>query len=61
MAQAVSRRPHVAEAGVRTRVIPCDICGDQSGNGTGFSPSSSVLSCQFNSTMALHANVSLGG
>jgi hypothetical protein len=39
MAQAVSRRPLTAEAQVRSRVSPCDICGGQSGSGTGFSPS----------------------
>jgi hypothetical protein len=35
LAQAVSRRPLTAES----RVSPCGICGEQSGIGTGFSPS----------------------
>jgi hypothetical protein len=52
MAQAVSRRPPTAEARVRSRVSPCGICGEQSGTGTGFSPSSSVLPRHFNSTGA---------
>jgi hypothetical protein len=38
MAQAISRRPLTAEAQVQSRVIPCGICGGQSGTGTGFSP-----------------------
>jgi hypothetical protein len=37
MAQAVSLRPITAEAWVRFRVGPCEICGEQSGTGTGFS------------------------
>jgi hypothetical protein len=48
MAQAVSRRPLTAEA----RVGPSGIYGGQSGTGTGFSPSTSVLPGQFNSTDA---------
>jgi hypothetical protein len=51
MAQAVSRRPLTAEVG------SCGICGGQSGNGTGFSPSTSVFPCQFHSTgVPLHGN-----
>jgi hypothetical protein len=52
MAQAVSRRPLTAEAQVRSRVGLCGINGGQSGTGTGFSPSTSVLPCQFHSTGA---------
>jgi hypothetical protein len=56
MAQVVSRRPLTVEAWVRSRVSPCGICGGQSGTGTGFLPSTSILSCQFHSTGApLHA------
>jgi hypothetical protein len=52
MAQAVSRRPLTAEARVPSWVSPCEICGGQSGIGTGFSPSNSVFPCQFNFTGA---------
>jgi hypothetical protein len=52
MAQAVSRRPPTAEARVRSRVIPCGICGRRSGTATGFSPSTSGLPCQFHSAGA---------
>jgi hypothetical protein len=46
MAHTVSRRPLTAESRVHAPVNPCWICGGQSGTGTGFSPSSSILSCQ---------------
>jgi hypothetical protein len=36
MAQAVSRRPLTTEARIRSPVIPCGICGGQSGTGIGF-------------------------
>jgi hypothetical protein len=42
MAQAVNCWPVTAEALVRTRVTPCEICGGQSGTGTGFSHISAV-------------------
>jgi len=41
--QAISRRPLTAEAQVRSQVSPCEIYGGQSGNETGFSPSSYVF------------------
>jgi hypothetical protein len=52
MAQAVNRRPLTAEAWVRSRVSPYGICGGQSSTGTGVSPSTSILPCQFHSTGA---------
>jgi hypothetical protein len=52
MVQAFSRRPLTAETWVRSRVGTRGICGGQSGTGTGFSPSTSVFSCQFHSTGA---------
>jgi hypothetical protein len=52
MAQALSRRPLTAEVRIRSRAIPCGICGGQSGSGTGFSPSTSIFSCQFHSNGA---------
>jgi hypothetical protein len=57
MAQVVSRRPLTAEDRVRARVNPCGICGGQSGSRTGFSPSSSVFSCQYHSTVALQTHI----
>ena len=50
MTQPVSRRPLTAEARVRSRVGPREICGEQSGTATGFTPSTSVFPCQFHST-----------
>jgi hypothetical protein len=58
MAQAVSRRPFTAESWVHAQVSPC---GEQSGTGTGFSPSSLVLPCQYHSTIVLHTHISSGG
>ena len=42
MAQAVSRRPLDAEAQFRSQTSSCEVFVGHSGNGTGFSPSTSV-------------------
>jgi hypothetical protein len=60
MPQAVFRRPLTAEAQFRSRVSPCGICDGQSGIGTGFSSSYSVLPYQYHSTVALHTDISSG-
>jgi hypothetical protein len=61
MAQAVSRRLLTAESWVRARFSPYSICGEQKGTGTGFSPISSVLPCQYHSTMVQHTHILYGG
>jgi hypothetical protein len=60
MAQVVSRRPFTVEARVHARINPCGICGEQNGTGTGFSPSSSVLPCQYHSTFVLQTHIIWG-
>jgi hypothetical protein len=60
MAQAVSRQPRTANARVLARVNPCCVFGGQSGSGTGFFQSSSVLPCQYHSTVALQTHIIWG-
>jgi hypothetical protein len=43
----INYRPLTSEDPVRSRFSPCRICGGQSGTGTFFSPSSSVLRCKY--------------
>jgi hypothetical protein len=53
MAEAFSRRPLTGKARIRSQASPCEIYGGQSGAGTGFSPSSSVFRCQYDSISSL--------
>jgi hypothetical protein len=57
-AQAVSRRPLTAGTWAHIRVCPWGFCGLQSGVETGFSPSSSVLLCEYHFITDLHAHIS---
>jgi hypothetical protein len=49
-----------ADARVRSQVRPCEICGEQSGTGTDFPPSSYIgfSPYQYNSTNTLHSSSS---
>jgi hypothetical protein len=61
MAQVVSHQPLTMEGQVCAWYITCGICAGQSSSGTGFSPSSSLLPCQYHSTVNLHAHISSVG
>jgi hypothetical protein len=52
MAEAVSRRPLIAETRVRSRFSPCEVFGGKTGTDTGFAPSASVFPCQCRSINA---------
>jgi hypothetical protein len=52
MAQAVSLQSLTAEVQVRSQFSSREICDEQSGTETGFSPSTSIFPCQFHSTGA---------
>jgi hypothetical protein len=59
-AQAVSRRPLTAETRIRARVSLCEVCGGQSGTGTGCSLSFSVFPCQYHTTVDIHSHIIWG-
>jgi hypothetical protein len=58
MAQVVGRRPITVKAWVWSQVSPSEICGGQSSNVAGFSPSPLVFRCQYHSTMASYSSSS---
>jgi hypothetical protein len=45
MEEAVNHRPRTVEVLIQSQAHSCDICGEQSDNGTGFSPSTSTFRC----------------
>jgi hypothetical protein len=50
MVQAVGHRSVTVEARVRLQSSPCEICGEKSGNGVCFSPTTSVFPCRYHTT-----------
>jgi hypothetical protein len=52
--------PLSAEARVCIHLSPYQICGGQSGTGTGFSLSSLMFLCQYRSAVALHIPILSG-
>lgn len=50
MIQALGRRPLTAETRVRSQGSSYGICGGHNSSGTGFSPDTSLLNCQFRSS-----------
>jgi hypothetical protein len=57
MAEAVSRRLFIVDTRFRVEDSPCEICGELSCTGTGYSPSCSACTCQYHSTVALHTHI----
>ena len=58
MSQADSRMFHTVETQVRFQFNPCEVCVGQSGSEEGFSPSNSVLSCQYPSSITPYSSSS---
>jgi hypothetical protein len=56
MAHAVSCRPHTAKARLQSQARPPEVCGGKTGNGAGFSPSTSVFPCQHYYNKALYSS-----
>jgi hypothetical protein len=59
MAQAVSRRPFIAEAEAPSHKIPYWLYDGQNNIVTGYSPSTSVFPCQYHSTIAPYSFIYL--
>jgi len=57
--KTVIRQTVIAEDRVRYQVIPCEICDAKNYTWTGFSPSTSILPCQYHSTNAHEGHVVL--
>ena len=57
MTHAVSRRDVTTEALLQSEVSTCEICGRPYDTGLGFSPSISVLPCQYYSTSLPHFHI----
>ena len=47
----------ISKARVQPKVRSCEICGEQSANGKGFSPSTSVFPCHYHCTNAPYSSV----
>jgi len=54
MTQAVSRPPLTVKFRVRSQVGPCEICGGQSGGGSGFPETIAILPYDYHSTNATY-------
>jgi hypothetical protein len=54
----ISWRPHTAEVCVECQARVCEVCGEQSGTRTGFSPSTSSFLCPYYSFRAPYSFLS---
>jgi hypothetical protein len=59
MVQGVNCWPVTAEVRVRSQANSCEVYGRPSGTGSGFTPSTSVLSSQYHSTNAPYLSPSI--
>ena len=56
MAQVVGHQPFTTETQFQTQASPCKISGECRGTGTGFSPNTSVFTCEYHSTNVPHTH-----
>ena len=52
-------RPLTAGDRDRSQISPCEMCGEQGGNRTGYSPNTSVFPCQYHSANAPYSPLSV--